>query len=124
MKPGIRTHSITDPQGLRVEVARLFISEVTREQLDIDGVENLRDIRRVLVEPEHRRKGYAKALLAKVCMEADETGCGLYLHPMPFDDKPMGGTALRALYKRFGFKQLPEELQPEVVMVRPCKGRS
>jgi GNAT superfamily N-acetyltransferase len=117
MKPGMRYHSIFDAQGHTKDVASCMVSY---SRLDVPGVERLRDLTKIYVEPEHRKKGYAKALLLQLCLEADKHGVLLMLQPKPYADGSWTADELAALYHRFSFCSI-QGVPP--IMVRQCKGK-
>lgn len=53
------------------------------------------------VGPEHRRKGYATALLARAVIEWSHQE--LYLQVAPYTDQPLDSAQLAAFYGSFGF---------------------
>lgn len=64
-----------------------------------DGVYGLDDL---WVHPDHRRKGYASALLQEALNEwrRNET---IYLSVEPYTDQPLDNATLTTFYGRFGF---------------------
>ena len=68
-------------------------------------------------KPNKRGQGYAKALLASVCNEADQAKRFLLLHVKP--DKPSDIEALANFYIRNGFQ--PIQAEP-LLMLRPFAG--
>ena len=78
----------------------------------------VREISSVEVPQEHRGQGHARALMRKVCQEADLNHMALLLEVEPYGDEPMTTEQLAYWYERLGFKVI----QPSpLVMVRPAQ---
>jgi GNAT superfamily N-acetyltransferase len=59
----------------------------------------------VYVSPDAQGQGYARALLE---CAVQTFGCRpLYVHALPYADRPLDEAALMALYARFGFQPTP-----------------
>jgi N-acetylglutamate synthase-like GNAT family acetyltransferase len=66
---------------------------------------------------EDRRKGYATALLERVCSEANGAGVVLMIHVQPFGDEGITDVAkLIGFYERFGFRKIQDS--PVILMAR------
>lgn len=74
----------------------------------------IREIKSVYTDPEHRGKGYAKSLLARIIISADLSDTWLMLHVDPDEDTDK--QRLVNLYVALGFK--PFQAEP-LLMVRP-----
>lgn len=81
---------------------------------DIRGVVELRSL---VTRRDKRGKGFAGALLAEVCEEADKARRFLLLHVKPEDDTDLD--RLAAFYAHNGF--FPIQAEP-IVMLRPFAG--
>jgi|AntDeeMinimDraft_6_1070357.scaffolds.fasta_scaffold01303_6 ribosomal protein S18 acetylase RimI-like enzyme len=59
------------------------------------------------VEPEHRQKGMAKALLRSI--EEDFETCTIFLQAHPYSDCPFSEEELQQMYERLGFHVYEED---------------
>jgi GNAT superfamily N-acetyltransferase len=66
-------------------------------------------LRHLFVEPEFRGKGYVKTLLNEVDKIAIEKQLPIYLRVWSSDLKVKSDEDLINMYKRFGFKQIPNK---------------
>lgn len=70
--------------------------------------EGVREITNVFVNPAHRNKGYASALMEQVCDEADESQIVLMLMPEPYQDSGRTKEQLLSWYESFGFSAIQD----------------
>lgn len=83
---------------------------------------HLREITDLYVAPEDRRKGWARALLDILTLEADEAGLVLVLQVR--DNGEVPADVLEAFYRTFGFERIQESpvlmaRAPQVLSVAP-----
>jgi GNAT superfamily N-acetyltransferase len=72
-------------------------------------------------KPEHRGKGHAKALIAKICGLADFNRVTLLTMPLPFGTSGLSKTELIAFYQQAGFFCIQDS--PALLMARPPLGK-
>lgn len=73
-------------------------------------------IDKIFVPPNCRGRHYGKALLDKICCQADQQHVALYLGVSPDDDCPMTEAQLVGFYETYEFKINPE--YPQLMMRR------
>jgi len=77
--------------------------------------DRFREIINVYVDPEHRRKGHATALLESVCREADCEQTVLMIECRPVEDNILLSD-LMCFYEQFGFSTIQSD---PLLMARP-----
>ena len=78
--------------------------------------DRVRELVKLNVPTEDRKKGYATALLHKVCEQADEASVLLFINVQPYGDIELSKGQLEAWYRRFGFETIQDEPR---LMARP-----
>jgi GNAT superfamily N-acetyltransferase len=86
------------------------------------GEPNESIIRALIVDPEVRGQGRAKAVLREITDLADQSGTVLYIQPAPIAGGKMSVQQLTALYKQFGF--VPAKGKSQKVLVREPKAET
>lgn len=84
--------------------------------LEVEGVDKLREITHFHVHQEKRGHGAGSRLLDKVCREADLNRKALMVNVKPYDKSERTVEQLSGWYQRHGF--VPIQQEPEVVLVR------
>lgn len=92
---------------LKHETATCRISVCTAIPQHMQG--QTRELTKLHVPVEDRRKGYATALMHLACSQADQTNITLILWVNPFGDMDLSKTQLRDWYARFGFIEIQED---------------
>lgn len=75
----------------------------------------VRELSSLSVDATARGQGFARALLDKVILDADQQGLALLVIVEPFDDSPIDAAKLADWYSRMGFERVQHE---PLVMVR------
>lgn len=109
MKPGERKQG---PASLLVSVSKIVRPELRP---------GLREISLVHCEPEHRRNGWANALLQQVTLEADSGNIALILTVRPYDNEATDPNAdrLEQWYAAHGFVRFQDA--PLMMMRSPMR---